>query len=240
MTLVARAQVWVHAECPVRFEVLTEVTRGSRFIRNVSARPHGVTSQKGILHQIPSVQLLLRGVAIFVNTIDTVESSRHEMGGLYSWRYSGPKSEAMQCPSLQCADLFSRTSVCLHVFAFKLVLLSPASLNQLNNSMAQNYIKALFYRATDASLPVGLLNLQIFDAQWKIWVYVTCVSASRRKTIPAPSLTVVSKNLVLNAIHWTNTCGPKLTAEWNTVAANAALPADTRTGLSEEWRRVSS
>jgi hypothetical protein len=104
ITLVARSQVWVQAECPVPFVILTEVTRGSRFIRNVSARLQGVTSQGGILRQIPSVQLQPLGTGVFVNTFSTGVQPTW-----YGWALflalQRPESEAMECPSLQCADL---------------------------------------------------------------------------------------------------------------------------------------
>ena len=41
------------------------------------------------------------------------------------------------------------------------------------------------------------------------------MSWGRKEQFPVPTLTIVSKNSVLNAVHWTKTRGPRLTVDRN-------------------------
>jgi hypothetical protein len=45
--------------------------------------------------------------------------------------------------------------------------------------------------------------------------YIHCMSPSQSKTSQVPSLNMVSKTLILTAIHWTKNVDPQLTGKWN-------------------------
>jgi hypothetical protein len=70
-----------------------------------------------------------------------------------------------------------------------------------------------------------------------LYLYLTCkmwrVSASQRKTCPASCINLVSKNVVLTAIHETTTHGSRLEADWNGGKHCGTLPAVTRKVLGE-------
>jgi hypothetical protein len=58
------------------------------------------------------------------------------------------------------------------------------------------------------------------------------MSASPRKTLPAPCLNMISKNLILPAIPELKGCAPKLMAIWN--SGRSVLSAALQNSLCED------
>jgi hypothetical protein len=60
-------------------------------------------------------------------------------------------------------------------------------------------------------------------------------ACSQREPSSASSLTTVIRNLILTGIHWTKTCGPRLTAIWNRVDRCASCRLAKR---SQKWKTI--
>jgi hypothetical protein len=84
-------------------------------------------------------------------------------------------------------------------------------------------------------LSVGLRNLYSLtddDCVCQMWR----VSVSWRKTLPAPSLNVRCKSLILTTVRWTKTCGTQCAIPWN--GLSGTLCAILWNGLSGKWMQV--
>lgn len=86
-------------------------------------------------------------------------------------------------------------------------------------------------------MPVGSLNLQNSDVQWTTFLLdKTCAVYDPTGYNFSTFFNMVSKSLILTAIHWTKTRGLRLTSKWNSGERCAACRHMKRS----EWRANTS
>lgn len=96
-----------------------------------------------------------------------------------------------------------------------LLLTIPCTVACRQTPWLVNYITTLIYPLTVACLfPSADCCHKTLTWNGKCNYYIHCMSASHSKTSQVPSLNMVSKNIILTAIHWTKNVDPKLTGKW--------------------------
>lgn len=93
---------------------------------------------------------------------------------------------------------------------------SQCAIPQVKRGSEKDGVGTLFYLTTAVNqFPSVRLAYKTMTCNEQCACQICCVFASRSKTFAAPALKVARKSVILIAIHWTKTRGPRLTAHWN-------------------------